>query len=466
MSFETLNIHPELLKAMHKLGFKEPTTIQAKCIPELKAGHDVVGQSLTGSGKTAAFGIPILEKIVRGRGIQAVVLTPTRELCVQVCDALATYGQFMHFKITSVFGGVAIGPQIDAMKTADIVVGTPGRMLDHMERRTINLSNVRFLVIDEADKMFEMGFIEDVEKIISQTPRTRQTMLFSATMSSVVINLVQKHLKSPVVVKDKINVDSSLLRQVFYDVDTHDKFSLLVHFLKKKTPGLAIVFCGTRREVDIIARNLKAQDVDVMAVHGGLSQNKRLDAVNSLKKSDIPVLVATDVAARGLDVKGISHIYNYDVPKTADEYTHRIGRTARAGEKGEAITLLTERDHDNFRRILWEGNLKIDKMPLPEFERVRFQAAQRSEGRFSRDGPRGFGGRPGARPGGFGRPRGPGGPRGERGPRSSSGPRSYGERPRQGQGGRRFSRGSSSGSGSGSSRERDEYRPPRFGSAG
>jgi ATP-dependent RNA helicase DeaD len=463
MGFEALNVHPELLRAIQRLGFKEPTPIQARCIPEIKAGHDVVGQSLTGSGKTAAFGIPILEKVQKGRGIQALVLTPTRELCVQDTEYLATYGQFFHFSIVSVFGGVGINPQIDALRTADIVVGTPGRILDHLERRTINLRGVQFLVIDEADKMFEMGFIDDVEKIISQTSRQRQTMLFSATMHPRVLALVQKHLRSPVTIKDKIFVDKNLLRQVYYDVPTHDKFSLLVHLLKNRTPGLAIVFCGTKIEVDLIERNLKLQGVKAMAVHGGLSQNVRLKAVDSIKRGDINVLVATDVAARGLDIKGISHIYNYDVPKTPEEYTHRIGRTARAGEKGDAVTILAERDHDNFRRILWEGNLPIQKAQMPGFQRVHFSVESRPPRRFG----------PGARrEGGFGRPRGPGPRRPQQGPRRGPpgprhgfpGQRREGERPHR-QGGRRFGRGGT-GRGSGFRREREEYRPPRFGSAG
>jgi ATP-dependent RNA helicase DeaD len=452
MGFEKLNIQPELLKAIQRLGFKEPTPIQEKCIPELKAGHDVVGQSLTGSGKTAAFGLPILEKVVKGKGIQALVLTPTRELCVQVTEALASYGQFMHFRITSVFGGVGIVPQINDLRTTDIVVGTPGRILDHLERRTIDLRGVKFLVIDEADKMFEMGFIEDVEKIISQTARQRQTMLFSATMHPRVLALVQKHLHNPVVVKDKIHVDASLLKQVFYEVDMHDKFSLLVHLLRHKTPGFAIVFCGRKSEVDIIARNLKLQGVKSIPVHGGLSQNKRLDAVDSLKKGDIPVLVATDVAARGLDIKGISHIYNYDVPKTSEEYTHRIGRTARAGEKGIAVTILTERDHDNFRRILWEGNLKLQKEHLPDFERVRFNVAEeRGERRFGRGMPRREGGS-------F--PRREGSPsRGGRPAYGSRGPRGGSDRPQSG--GSRFGSRPRS-----EHTEHEQYRPPRFGNAG
>jgi ATP-dependent RNA helicase DeaD len=380
MTFEELNLKHELMRAVKELGFVKPTPIQKRCIPEIKAGKDVVGQSLTGSGKTAAFGLPMLEKISHGAGVQALILTPTRELCVQIEKTMREFSKFMKANIAAVFGGVGIEPQIEAIFRADIVVGTPGRILDHINRNVLKLGNIRILVVDEADKMFEMGFIEDVEKIISYTPRQRQTLLFSATISQQVYGLVRKHLHNPVIIKEQIRVDRSLLKQVFYSVRQQEKFSLLVHLLKHKTPGLAIVFCATRREVDIVARNLKMNGVHAMAVHGGLSQNKRLYAVDSLKNEDIQVLVATDVAARGLDIQNISHIYNYDVPKTSDEYVHRIGRTARAGKSGEAVTLLTERDHDNFRNVEEDRTLQIRREELPEFQRVRFVREEQRRG--------------------------------------------------------------------------------------
>jgi len=372
MGFEELNLHGDVLKALEKKGFTEPTAIQKSCIPKIKEGRDVVGQSLTGSGKTAAFGLPIIEKIHPGKGVQALILTPTRELASQVKDTLITFSAFKRLNITAVYGGVGMLPQIDALKRADIVVATPGRMLDHLRRNTVKLDKVSYLVIDEADKMFEMGFIEDVEKIIGYTPRERQTLLFSATISTGINHLIKIYLKDPCMIKEQIHVDKSLLKQVYYEIDKKEKFSLLVHFLRHKTSGLAIVFCATRREVDIISRNLKQQGINSMAVHGGLSQNKRTYAVDAIKKENIQVLVATDVAARGLDIKHISHIYNYDSPKNSSEYTHRIGRTARAGERGEAVTLLTEKDHDNFRNVMSDRSFHIHKEELPQFERVRF----------------------------------------------------------------------------------------------
>ncbi|MDD5649552.1 MAG: DEAD/DEAH box helicase [Candidatus Nanoarchaeia archaeon] len=384
MKFEELQLNSNIMKAIEKLGFTEPTPIQAKCIPEIKAGKDLVGQSFTGSGKTAAFGFPILEKIVPGNGIQALVLAPTRELANQVRETLIKFAFFMKLNITAVYGGVSMGPQVNDLRRADIVVATPGRLLDHIQRRTINLERVNFLVIDEADKMFEMGFIEDVEKIIRTTPTRRQTLLFSATMSQEVLKLVKNYLRNPSFIKEQIHVDKSLLKQVYYDIRQQEKFSLLVHLIKKNTSGLVIVFCGTRRQVDVIAKNLKMQQIDAMAVHGGLSQNRRDHAVDSLKRENIQVLVATDIAARGLDINNISNIYNYDSPKNAEEYTHRIGRTARAGKSGEAITLISERDHANFRSVLSDRNLHITKEALPEFERVHFivKAEDHHQGRF------------------------------------------------------------------------------------
>ncbi|MBI3036142.1 DEAD/DEAH box helicase [Candidatus Woesearchaeota archaeon] len=411
MKIEELNLSPMLLKAAKGLGFVEATPIQEKCIPLIREGKDVVGQSSTGSGKTAAFGLPILEKVQPGHGLQVLILTPTRELCVQVTEAMNEFGRHIHTRAVSVYGGVGIEPQIRAIRTADIVAGTPGRVLDHIERRTISFDKVKFLVIDEADKMFEMGFIDDVERIVSHVPKERQTMLFSATMSADVHGIVRKHMRSPATIKGEIYVDKSLLKQVYYDIKAYEKFSLLVHLLRNKTSGLALIFCATRREVDTLARNLKMQGLKAMAIHGGLTQNRRLYALDSLKKGHISVLVATDVAARGLDIRDVSHVYNYDVPKTSEEYVHRIGRTARAGDKGDAVTLLTERDYENFSNVLRDHTLDIRKADPPQFEKVSFVRVQREFGGERGRPQRGSYGR-----GGYGESRG----RGGYGERSSS----------------------------------------------
>ncbi len=373
MNFKNLNIDHKLYEKIKEFGFEDLTEIQNKCIPEIQNGKDVVGQAETGSGKTLAFCLPILNKIQKYKGLQVLVLTPTRELCVQVTDVFQDFGRSLGIKTTSIYGGVSIGPQIRNIPTSHIVVGTPGRMLDHINRRTIDLKNIRFLVLDETDKMLEMGFIEDVERIIFNTPRDRQTLMFSATISEEIYKIARKHLKNPLMFRTKQLVDTEKLNQKYYDIyNQNDKFSLLVHLLKSSTPGLAIVFCGTRKETDIVAKNLRKQGINASEIHGGMNQNKRSKSLDSLKRQTTEVLVATDVAARGLDIKNVSHVYNYDVPKTPKEYIHRIGRTARAGENGVAVTLLTSRDHDNFRRVQSDEKLRIMQADFPEFNKVPF----------------------------------------------------------------------------------------------
>lgn len=373
MKFEELKINRKLLDKIREQGFEELTTIQEKCIPEILKNKDVVGQAETGSGKTLAFCLPILDRIVPGTGLQAFVLTPTRELCQQVTDVFLDFGKHLGIRTASVYGGVSIGPQIKNIRTSEIIVGTPGRMLDHIRRRTIDFSNVRFIVLDETDKMFEMGFIDDVEEILHQAPQRRQAIMFSATIPDEIYKLINKHLNNPFVVKTQSYVDKSKLRQVYYDIyQQNNKFSLLVHLLRDNNSGLSIVFCCTRRESDVVARNLKRQGINASAIHGGMSQHKRLHSLDALRNQRTDVLVATDVAARGLDIKNVTHIYNYDVPKTSLEYVHRIGRTARAGANGSAITLLTERDYDNFRRVQSDDELNIERADIPPFAKVPF----------------------------------------------------------------------------------------------
>jgi len=373
MNFKKLNINIKLKNKLNEVGFKDLTSIQEKCIPEILEGKDVVGQAETGSGKTLAFCLPILDMIKPNNGLQVLVLTPTRELCVQVTNVFRDFGKNLGIKIIDIYGGVKIEPQIRNIRTANIIVATPGRLLDHIGRKTIDLRNVRFLILDETDKMLEMGFIEDVEKIIYNLSIDRQTLMFSATVSEDVYRIARKHLKNPAIFRTKQFVDADKLNQKYYDIyNQNDKFSLLLHLLKNSTSGLAIVFCATRKETDIVARNLRKQGINVSEIHGGMGQNKRLKSLDRLKRQDIDVLVATDVAARGLDIKDVSHVYNYDVPKTPKEYIHRIGRTARAGENGNAVTLLTSRDHDNFRRVQSDGKLRIEQADFPSFKKVSF----------------------------------------------------------------------------------------------
>ena len=422
MKFSSFQLDQRLPAETDRQGFTDATPIQEQCIPPIQEGRDVVDQSGTGSGKTLAFALPMLEKIKPGRGVQALVLTPTRELCVQVTQVLHDFGKIVGLKTTSIYGGVSYNPQVEGLRRAEIVVGTPGRILDHLKQRTANFSHVIYLVLDEADKMLEMGFIEDVEEIISYIPRERQTVLFSATIPQEILKITQKYMRLPLVVQTQTYVDKSLLHQAYYDVPSKDKFSLLVFLLKQKTAGLALVFCATRHEADIVALNLHKQGVHALAIHGGLSQHKRLHALDSLRNQDIDVLVATDVAARGLDIKNVSHVYNYDVPKSPDDYIHRIGRTARAGEEGDAVTLLSDRDYDNFRRVLSDRSLQIENASLPPFERVQFMRQREDRGATRRPsyGQRGGYHRDSGRPASS--------PRREFGDRRSAGRASFGER--------------------------------------
>ncbi|MEF8879927.1 MAG: DEAD/DEAH box helicase [Candidatus Thermoplasmatota archaeon] len=383
MNFNDLKINFRLKEKAKEMGFEELTPIQDKCIPEILKEKDVVGQAETGSGKTLAFVIPILNKIEKDGDIQALVLTPTRELCIQVADVFKDFGEKMGITTTSIYGGVKIGPQIRDITKSQIVVATPGRLLDHVNRKTIGFNGLKFFVLDETDRMLDMGFIDDVEKIIRNVPKDRRTLMFSATISDNVYSVAKKHLKNPEFFRTKSCVETDRLNQVYYDIYEHkDKFSLLVHLLKNSTPGLAIVFCATRKETGIVARNLRRQNINASAVHGGMSQNKRLKSLYKLKKEKTDVLVATDVAARGLDIKNVTHVYNYDVPETPKQYIHRVGRTARAGEDGDAVTLLTRRDHENFRRVQSDDKLEIERAEFPQFNKVPF--FRRNKGRKRR----------------------------------------------------------------------------------
>ncbi len=366
--FEDLKLSNELQTAIKRLGFEKPTQIQDKSIPFIVHGKDVVGESATGSGKTLAFGCGIFEHVVPSRGLQALILTPTRELAEQVKNALGKLSR--QLRIISVYGGVSIGPQIDDLVKADVVVATPGRLLDHLQRQTIDVSRIKLLVLDEADRMFDMGFINDVEKIIRVCPRDRQTLCFSATISSTVMNLAHKFMNNPVRVNAVKHVDPSKLKQVYYDVPKNLKLALLIHLLQNEKSELVMVFCNTRRNTDFIVKNLKANGVRAIAIHGGLSQNKRTRTINTFDEGKISVLVCTDVASRGLDIDDISHIYNYDIPKDSKDYVHRIGRTARAGEEGKVINVLSDVDHDNFSRILRDYSFNIEKSERPYLQKV------------------------------------------------------------------------------------------------
>ncbi len=330
-SFKKLGLSEKLAKALSEFGFEQPREIQEKTIPLAMAGKDIIGGSATGSGKTLAFGASIIEKAIKGKGVQALILTPTRELAEQVADSLIKFSRYYNLEICTVYGGVSIEPQMRYLRYADVVVGTPGRILDHLERRTLDLSKVKTLVLDEADRMLDMGFIDDVVKIIESCPKERQTMLFSATISRDIELIAKKYMKHPESIELESYVDPSKLKQVYYDASQDLKFSLLLHLLKHEHPGLIMIFCNTQRNTDFIADNLARYGIDATAIHGGLSQAKRTRVMDNFRNNQVSVLVCTDVAARGLDIKNVSHVYNYDLPNSSKEYVHSIGRTARAG---------------------------------------------------------------------------------------------------------------------------------------
>ena len=375
MKFEDMNIEKSICDSLNSIGFEKPTKIQTETIPFIKQGHDVIGQSETGSGKTAAFGIPLVEKVVKGGKIQALVLAPTRELSMQIANELAKFSRFKELFIQTVYGGVSMNPQIYGLRKAEIVVGTPGRILDHIKRGNLDTNNLKIFVLDEADKMIDMGFIDDIKTIERNIPKDRQTLLFSATMPEILSVMRDRFTRNAKKVKTETKVREDFLKQYYCDVERQTKFSLLVHLINQENPNLAIIFCNSRREADLVAKNLHYNDINAMPLHGGLSQQRREEVMQKFHNGLIKILVATDVAARGLDIKNVTHIFNYNIPKNAEEYTNRIGRTARAGESGKAISLLSMDDYDSFRRII-RISYEIEKMVTGNFKIIPFRRYQ------------------------------------------------------------------------------------------
>ena len=371
-TFESLVVGTPFKKALKALDFHSPTEVQQETLPIINSGHDLVCQSSTGSGKTLGFALPILENIDLRSHLQAVILVPTRELCQQVTEEIKKITKFTKINTLEVYGGVSINNQIRKVPQSHIIVATPGRLCDLMERGVIHLGSIKTVVLDEADRMLDMGFVNDVEYILKQTPKKRQTLMFSATIPRMIERLIHKHMIDPKRVSIKDQVDVKLLKQYYYDIPTSQRFHLLVHLLKNEKAPHAIVFCATRRVVDLISRNLKKNGINAAALHGGLTQSMRQKVMSSFQGKETKILVASDIAARGIDVKLLTHVYNFDVPKTSEDYTHRIGRTARAGEDGIAITLVSEKDHRAFQEVLRNPKLKIIRKELPEFEMVEF----------------------------------------------------------------------------------------------
>ena len=353
-TFSELGLAPEILEALHDVGYETPSPIQELAIPPLLEGNDVIGQAQTGSGKTAAFGLPMIQYIdPTDEEVQALVLTPTRELCIQVTQALRVYGARRGVDVVAVFGGAPIRGQQSQLRTGGhIVVGTVGRVKDLISRHMLMLHSCRFVVLDEADEMLDLGFIEDVERILSLTPASRQTALFSATMPPPVRRLAERYLYDPVTVKVKaatLTVDT--VEQFALEVQPREKVERLTEVLQSERPTQAIVFVRTKIRCDELYRKLRDRGMDVRALHGDMTQGARDGVMISFKDGRLPLLVATDVAARGLDISGVSHVINFDVPTSPDVYVHRIGRTARVGRSGRAITLFEPRQRREMRAI-------------------------------------------------------------------------------------------------------------------
>jgi len=367
-SFNELNLSDPVIQAISKMGFEETTAIQEQTIPLAMGGKDLIGQAQTGTGKTAAYGIPMVEMIVRDcEQIQGIVLSPTRELAVQVAEELNKIGEFKGVQALPIYGGQDMERQIRALKKRPpIIVATPGRLMDHMRRKTIRLNQIKMIVLDEADEMLNMGFIEDIEVILKELPEERQTLLFSATMPKQIQNLAQNFMKVPELISIKAKeVTVETIEQHYIVVPESQKFDVISRLLDIQSPELAIIFCRTKRRVDEIAEALSQRGYAAEAIHGDLNQSKREAVLRQFKEGTIEILVATDVAARGLDISGVTHVYNIDIPQDPEGYVHRVGRTARAGKTGLAVTLVTPREKNQLFTIERVIRRKMIQKPMP-----------------------------------------------------------------------------------------------------
>ncbi|HLS23819.1 MAG TPA: DEAD/DEAH box helicase [Pseudogracilibacillus sp.] len=379
--FNELQLSVEVLRALEEMGFEEATPIQAETIPYGLKGQDMIGQAQTGTGKTAAFGIPMIERFTNEkRAVQGLVIAPTRELAIQVAAEINRLGRFKQIRALAIFGGQEMGRQIRALKDRpQIVVATPGRLLDHLKRRTIRLHDIQTVVLDEADEMLNMGFIDDIKEILRLVPEQRQTLLFSATMPKEIREIATTLMKQPIEVKIKAKeMTVKNIDQYFMEVPERQKFDTLTNHLDLHSPKLAIVFARTKKRVDEITAGLQVRGFRAEGIHGDLTQGKRTSVLRKFKDERIEILVATDVAARGLDISGVTHVYNFDIPQDPESYVHRIGRTGRAGRTGVAISFVTPREIPHLRLIenVTKSKMKRTIPPTPkEAERGMQQAA-------------------------------------------------------------------------------------------
>ena len=372
--FDELNLSPQILRGIEEMGFEETTPIQARAIPVMMEGSDVIGQAQTGTGKTAAFGIPLLMKVdVQDKRTQAIVLCPTRELAVQVAEEIRNLSKYMHgVKILPVYGGQDIGKQIRSLKGgAQIIIGTPGRVMDHLRRKTIRCDFVHTMVLDEADEMLNMGFREDIETVLGYLPEERQTVLFSATMPGPILEITKKYQKNAVtikVVKKELTVPS--IEQYYYDVKRKDKVEVLSRILDVYNPRLSLVFCNTKRMVDEVTSALQGRGYFAEGLHGDMKQAQRDRVMNSFRNGRIEILVATDVAARGIDVDDVEAVFNFDLPQDDEYYVHRIGRTGRAGKSGQAFSFVKGKEVYKIKDIQRYCKAKILAKPIPSMDDV------------------------------------------------------------------------------------------------
>ena len=370
MNFEAFNFHPAVAAGVVDAGYEIPTPIQDRAIPQVLKFRDLVGLAQTGTGKTAAFVLPILNRLMgRKRGcVRALIMAPTRELAEQIHQAIETLGRKTRISSVAVYGGVGINPQIQKLKHSDIVVACPGRLLDHIGRHTINLSQLEVLVIDEADEMFDMGFLPDIRRISKHLPKKRQTMLFSATMPPVIRRLAGELLRDPVTVKVGVTAPAETVSHALYPVAQHLKTALLLKLLGNTATQSVLVFTRTKHRAKSLGKKLVAAGYRSASLQGNLSQNRRQAALDGFRNGTFQILVATDIAARGIDVTKISHVINYDVPSTPEAYIHRIGRTGRATCSGEAFTFITGDDHDMVRAINRIIGSEIEQRTLSAFD--------------------------------------------------------------------------------------------------
>jgi len=371
MEFNTFDLHPQVAAGVTAARYITPTPIQAQAIPLVMQGHDIVGLAHTGTGKTAAFVLPILHRLMQGgrRHVRALVIAPTRELAEQTHEAIGTLGRRTGLKSVTVYGGVGFNPQVDKLKRgAEIVIACPGRLLDHLNQGTVDLSHLEVLVLDEADRMFDMGFLPDIRKIIKHVPAKRQTLLFSATMPDNILHLAHEVLKAPVTVQVNSTGPVNSVSHMLYPVNQHLKTPLLLELLRHTDTESVLIFTRTKHRAKRLGEQLAKAGYQAASLQGNLSQARRQAVMNGFRNGTFQVLVATDVAARGIDVTQISHVINYDMPDTTDAYTHRIGRTGRNAKTGDAFTLITSEDEDMVRSIERVLRAKVKRCTLNGFD--------------------------------------------------------------------------------------------------